>query len=68
MKVQINYKGVHINNAHDFEWHKTHFASNEVGASSIMSQTVPCGVFWEILGTCVHMYIFKLLHIFSCLI
>ena len=47
----MNYKGVHIDNAHDVvEWCKTHFALDEVGISSRMSQQVPYRVFWEIIG------------------
>ena len=51
----MNYKGFHIDNAHDvFEWCKTHFASDKVGTSSRKSQQVPYRVFWERIGMVVY--------------
>jgi len=54
----MNYQGVHVNDAHDVvEWCKTHFALDEVGTSSTMSQQAPYRVFWEITGMDVYIYL-----------
>ena len=52
-KYQMDYKGYHINNAHDVvEWCKTHFPvpTNIDNTSSQADQVIPFRVFWEVSG------------------